>query len=60
MKRKRNGHLMFDIGFKKQTKLNYGAKRHHYSMFNVGRSMLDVHPFKGSEVRGSFFNSILK
>jgi len=24
-------------------KLNCGAKRHHYSMFNVGRSMLDVH-----------------
>jgi hypothetical protein len=23
-------------------KLNYGAKRHHYSMFNVGRSMFDV------------------
>jgi hypothetical protein len=23
-------------------KLNYGAERHHYSMFNVGRSMFDV------------------
>ena len=23
--------------------LNYGAERHHYSMFNVGRSMFDVH-----------------
>ncbi len=23
-------------------KLNCGAKRHHYSMFDVGRSMLDV------------------
>ena len=23
--------------------LNCGAKRHHYSMFNVGRSMFDVH-----------------
>ena len=23
-------------------KLNCGAERHHYSMFNVGRSMLDV------------------
>ena len=23
-------------------KLNYGAQRHHYSMFNVGRSMFDV------------------
>jgi hypothetical protein len=25
--------------------LNCGAKRHHYSMFNVGRSMFDVHFF---------------
>ena len=23
-------------------KLNCGAERHHYSMFNVGRSMFDV------------------
>jgi len=23
--------------------LNREAKRHHYSMFNVGRSMFDVH-----------------
>jgi len=29
----------------KQMKLNCGAKRHHYSMFNVGRSMFDVHLF---------------
>ena len=29
--------------FWKQMKLNCGAKRHHYSMFNVGRSMFDVH-----------------
>ena len=27
-------------------KLNGGAKRHHYSMFNVGRSMFDVHLIK--------------
>jgi len=27
----------------KKMKLNYGAERHPYSMFNVGRSMLDVH-----------------
>jgi len=27
----------------KQMKLNCGAERHHYSMFNVGRSMFDVH-----------------
>jgi hypothetical protein len=27
---------------RKQMKLNFGAKRHHYSMFNVGRSMFDV------------------
>jgi hypothetical protein len=26
----------------KKIKLNWGAKRHHYSMFNVGRSMFDV------------------
>jgi hypothetical protein len=26
-------------------KLNCGAERHHYSMFNVGRSMLGVHVF---------------
>ena len=27
----------------KQMKLDCGAQRHHYSMFNVGRSMLGVH-----------------
>jgi hypothetical protein len=27
----------------KQIKLNIGAKQHHYSMFNVERSMFDVH-----------------
>jgi hypothetical protein len=27
---------------KKQMKLNCGAQRHHYSMFNVGCSMFDV------------------
>jgi len=27
----------------KQMKSNCGAERHHYSMFNVGRSMFDVH-----------------
>jgi hypothetical protein len=26
-------------------KLNCGVKRHHYSMFNVGRSMFDVQLF---------------
>ncbi len=26
----------------KKNKLNCGAERHHYSMFDVGRSMLDV------------------
>jgi hypothetical protein len=26
-------------------KLNCRAKRHHYSMFNVGRSVFDVHFF---------------
>jgi len=30
------------IGFFKQMKINCGAQRHHYSMFNVGRSMFDV------------------
>jgi hypothetical protein len=33
-------------GLSKQMKLNGGAKRHHYSMFDVGRSMFDVHSFK--------------
>jgi len=28
---------------KKQMKLNCRAKRHQYSMFNVERSMFDVH-----------------
>ena len=28
----------------KQLKLNYGAKRHHYSMFDVGRSRLSKQP----------------
>jgi hypothetical protein len=27
----------------KQVTLNCGAQRYHYSMFNVGRSMFDVH-----------------
>jgi len=26
----------------KKMKLNCGAERHHYSIFNVGRSMFDV------------------
>ena len=26
-----------------QMTLNCGAERHHYSMFDVGRSMFDVH-----------------
>ena len=35
---------MFDVGRSSLKQLSaYGAKRHHYSMFNVGRSMLDVH-----------------
>jgi len=38
-----NIHSKFDIGFLKQMKLICGAERHHYSMFNVGRSMFDVH-----------------
>ena len=29
----------------KRPKLNCGAQRHHYSMFDVGRSMFDVHLF---------------
>jgi len=29
--------------FWKQIELNCGAERHPYSMFNVGRSMFDVH-----------------
>jgi hypothetical protein len=33
-------------GICKQRKLNCGAQRHHYSMFNVGRSMFDVQFFK--------------
>jgi hypothetical protein len=31
--------------FLKQLKLDCGAERHHYSMFNVGSSMFDVHLF---------------
>jgi len=27
---------------RQKIKLNCGAERHHYSMFNVGRSMFDV------------------
>jgi len=44
LKRKRNSYSRFDIEFLRQMKLNCGAKRHHYSMFNVGRSMFDVQP----------------
>ncbi len=29
----------------KRLYLNCGAERHHYSMFDVGRSMFDVHLF---------------
>ncbi len=36
-------------------KLNCGAERHHYSMFDVGRSMLDV-----QSVRRSSFKTSLK
>jgi len=32
----------FDIGFLKKKKLNCGTKWHHYSMFNVRCSILDV------------------
>jgi len=31
----RNSHTRFDIGSLKQIKLNCGAERHHYSMFNL-------------------------
>jgi len=34
------------LDFIKQMKFNCGAERHHYSMFNVGRSMFDVHLVK--------------
>ena len=43
LKRDRNSHSRFDIGLLKPIKLNCGAERFHYSMFNVGRSMFDVH-----------------
>jgi hypothetical protein len=33
-------------------KLNCGAERHHYSMFNVGRSMFDVHLLKQPSAYG--------
>jgi len=32
--------------FTNPSKLNCGAERHHYSMFNVGRSMFDVQLLK--------------
>lgn len=31
------------IGVLKQKKIGWGAKRHHYSMVIIGRSMLEVH-----------------
>jgi len=34
------------LNFRKQMKLNCVALRHHYSTFNVGRSMFDVHLLK--------------
>ena len=40
MKRKR--HSGFGGGLLKKMEINSGAQRLHYSMFNVGRSMLDV------------------
>jgi hypothetical protein len=43
LKKSINSHSRFDIGFLKKMKLNCGAERYHYSMFNVGRSMFDVH-----------------
>jgi len=33
------------IVIEEKDKLNCGAERHHYSMFNVERSMFDVHLF---------------
>jgi hypothetical protein len=41
----RNSHSTFDVGYLK-IELNCGVERHHYSMFNVGCSMFDVHLLK--------------
>ena len=40
----KNKTLISDIDYEdsKKLKSNCGAERHHYSMFNVGRSMFDV------------------
>jgi hypothetical protein len=42
--------------FRKQMKINSRAERHHYSMFNVGRSMFDVH-LSNQGVKGSGFRA---
>ena len=52
--------------FLKKMNLNCEAERHHYSMFNVGRSMFDVQPVRSSSLikriprssaAGSFINN---
>jgi hypothetical protein len=43
LKIKRNRHPSFDIGFLKTNKIKSWSGATHYSMFNVGRSMFDVH-----------------
>jgi hypothetical protein len=35
-------HIPWTCSFHISIKLNCGAQRHHYSMFGVGRSMLDI------------------
>jgi hypothetical protein len=40
-------------------RLNCGAERHHYSMFNVGRSMFDVHLLNFSAIGSSFLGKYL-
>ena len=50
--------LVLDVCFSFDFRIICGAERHHYSMFNVGRSMFDVQSVKCSmfDVGRSSFN----
>jgi len=51
---------MFDIGFLNTKEIKCEAKRHHYSMFNVGRSMFSLFHVYANLCKEGSFNHIYK
>ena len=39
-------------------KLNCGAERYHYSMFNIGRSMFDIQSRKWLQISGRSYRGV--